>query len=387
MRRISIGLAAALALCLAGGCEENDVGSFDGSDGDTDTDTDTDTDADGDGDSDGDSDADGDTDSDGDSDGDTDTTCEEVTSNAENVLVPVDIVIAIDNSGSMDFESSWVQQNMNGFSGQIVASGVDAHIVLISASTAQSDNGICVPAPLGSGSCPADSNPPNYRHVEQSVGSNDALYQIHQTFGQWSDMLRPGSERHFIVMSDDDSDDSAAAFVGWMSGHGIDEFRFHSIVASIGPLAAIATSFCVAFGVPLTAAAGTVYMELTDLTGGVYGDLCLQDFAGVFDEVATVVSDAGIVCEWEIPEPPEDQEFVADEVNVDFVDGDAVTHAIGWVESAADCDDVEHGWYYDDNENPTTIHVCPQTCAWMQGEEDAQVIIKFGCETIVADPE
>jgi hypothetical protein len=377
------GLVIALALCLAGGCEKNEIGSS----GDGDVDGDSDGDSDGDTDGDTDADADGDADGDGDSDGDTDTVCDEVTSVAENVLVPVDIIIAIDNSGSMDYESNWVQANMNGFSGQIVASGVDAHIVLISATTAQSDNGICVPAPLGSGDCPVDSNPPNYRHVEQPIGSNDALYRVHQTFDQWSDMLRPGSERHFIVMSDDNSDDTAATFVGWMSGHGIDEFRFHSIVASIGPLAAIANSFCLALGVPLTAAAGTVYMELTQLTGGVYGDLCLQDFAGVFDEVATVVSDVEIVCEWEIPEPPEYQTFVADEVNVDFVDGDEVTHAIGWVESAADCDGVEHGWYYDDNDDPTMIHVCPQTCDWMQGEENAQVIIKFGCETIVADPE
>ena len=73
-------------------------------------------------------------------------------------------------------------------------------------------------------------------------------------------------------------------------------------------------------------------------------------------------------------------------VNIVFsYDGDS--HIVGRVNSADDCDDVSHGWYYDDPSNPTMIYVCPQTCDWFQSEEGAGLIIQFGCETEVADPE
>jgi len=302
----------------------------------------------------------------------------------------VDIVIAIDNSGSMDFEAGFVQDYMNDFSEQIVLAGVDAHIVLISATSEQSDNGICVDVPLGSGACPDDSNPPSYLHVPQSVGSTDSLYQIYSTYSLWAEMIRPGSHRHFLVVSDDNADDSAADFIGWMTDSidpPIPEFKFHAITASVGPVEAVMTSFCVAFSVPLTANKGVVYEELVALTGGVYGDLCLQDFAPVFDELATVVSDVAIVCEWVIPDPPDEMEFVADEVNLNFIDADDVEHVIPYVASPEDCDLVEHGWYYDDPLDPAMIILCPQTCEWVQGQEGSSITIGFGCETIIADPE
>jgi len=60
-----------------------------------------------------------------------------------------------------------------------------------------------------------------------------------------------------------------------------------------------------------------------------------------FDELATEVSDVSIACEWEIPDPPDNQALVANQVNVEFVDGDGVANQIGYVESEADCEDED----------------------------------------------
>ncbi len=388
--RHALGSALLAAFFAALGCEDDkvkkvgpDAGTDAGTDGDSDGDSDSDAD------SDADSDSDSDADSDSDTDGDLDTDCAEVTSTADNQYPPVDIVIAVDNSGSMEFEAGAVQSNMNSFSQQISAADIDVRIVMISATYPADEEGVCVDPPLGDPPCPDGSNPPTYLHVAEPIASHDSLQVIRDTHEQWKDMLREGSYRHFVVVSDDNSDDSAQDFIDWMAALDppITDFRFHAIVASIGPAQAMLTNFCKALGVPVTAAAGTVYMNLVDLTGGVYGDLCLQDFQPVFDELATEVSDVSIACEWEIPDPPDNQELVADQVNVEFVDGDDVAHQIGYVESEADCEDVEHGWYYDDPEDPTMIHVCPQTCEWIQGQEGAEVVIKFGCQTIPADPE
>jgi hypothetical protein len=48
------------------------------------------------------------------------------------------------------------------------------------------------------------------------------------------------------------------------------------------------------------------------------------------------------------------------------------------------CDEVEYGWYYDDNKNPKKIILCDQTCDYIKSVEDGRIDIQFGCETIPA---
>jgi hypothetical protein len=369
LRTTTVALLLACAWCS--GCAA-DNGEGAGSGGDTDSDGDVDTDAD------------SDADTDADTEDDTETEfeeCSEVSESAQNALSPVDIVIAVDNSGSMTAEAGYVQENMNGFSEQIVDSGIDVHIVLLSASSSMS-NGICVDAPLGSGSCPDDTNLPSFLHHIVQIDSHDSLYKIWNTYPYWVDMLRVGSIRHVVVVSDDNSMGTAEAFVNGMADQvpPFDEFTFHAIASYVDPWPACMVDPphpCCEF----SAAAGTVYQELAETTGGIYADLCVQDFQPVFDELAEVVADVPIACEWQIPEPPDDEVFDKDKVNVDYIDGDDQVHPIGHVDLVDQCDDVSHAWYYDDNDEPTSIRVCPQTCAWIQADLQATIVIKFGCET------
>jgi hypothetical protein len=432
MRLQNLILLSILLPLLAWGCEsggksnENDqLPGTDGdadSDGDTDTDNDSDGDGDGDsdGDSDNDSDADGDSDSDSDADGDSDSDsdgdsdsdsdgdsdsdsdsdtdsdtgtdsndeCASVTDQAEMKSLPVDIIIAVDNSGSMTEEAKWVQNNMNQFSNQIDASGVDYHIVLISEGNT-SDEGICVAAPLGNGNCPLDSKPPNYLHIDAFVNSSDSLAVVNATYNQWKSMLRPDSIRHFLVVSDDNSDDSGADFTNWMAAKGITDFTFHAIVASAG--AEIAFK-CMGGGGhaccskvfppgPLGAERGTVYIQLSKSTGGIWGDLCKQDFGPVFNELATAIGEVSIACQWDIPDPPAGETFDPTKVNIKFYDGSGGEFDVGYVDDPSQCDNVQHGWYYDDSTNPTQILVCDQTCEWLQEFEDGSIEIILGCET------
>jgi hypothetical protein len=353
-----------LATCAAddGGGGESDADSDTDSGGDTDTDTSTDVDP------------------------DTDTgfeECSEMSISAQNSLTPVDIIIAVDNSGSMTAEAEFVQENMNDFSQQIVDSGVDAHIVLISSPNDVSTNGICVDAPLGSGSCPDDTNMPNYLHVPWPVSSVDALMQIRDSYETWwDDMLREDSVRHFVVVSDDNSWLPALEFIDDMAelDPPMEEFLSHAIASPMDVATACAMDPphpCCYFA----ASMGTVYLELAALTEGIFADLCSQDFGPVFDELAEVVTDVPISCEWVIPDPPDDEVFDPEMVNVDYIDEEDVVHPIGHVNSADDCDDVSHAWYYDDPDDPETIKVCPQTCFWIQSSPDATIVIKFGCET------
>jgi hypothetical protein len=292
---------------------------------------------------------------------------------AENTLQPADIVFVVDNSGSMGDEAGAVQANLNSFSQQIIDSGIDVHVVLIS-SYPEEGNGICVEPPLGSGGCPAaDSNPPVFTHIDQEVDSNNALQLLLGQHAAWAGVMREDAAKHIVIVTDDESDLDAVSFDNQFRA--LDpsyiEYKLHGIVSMENCADA--------------AEIGNVYIILGQLTGGLLSDLCDQNFQPVFDLLATeVIGGSVLACEWAIPEPPEGETLDPNAVNVEFDDGQGMVETIGRVDDPADCAGVADGWYYDDPAAPTTILACPQTCERMQNAMMASVSIQLGCATIPA---
>lgn len=320
-----------------------------------------------------------------------------VTATDTTVMVPADIIIGVDTSSSMQAEAAFVQEELNRFSQQIIASGVDARVILIAKPTdlpVEADAGgmggmpgggmggrqtysICIDAPLGSGNCPDDSNLPGYLHVNQYVASHDVLNQFINTFPQWRDQLRPNSLKAFLVISDDDATDqpnnSAAAFTNALQGLDADLFARWNMNA------VYSFSMCP----DLAAAIGDVFKDLVAQTGGVEGDLCAQDFQPVFDKLATqIVENAGaeLVCEWEIPPAVDGQAFSTELVDVNRTSATGAPTLLTRVSTSADC--MSGGWYFDDNYNPTRIVACESTCAEMQDDAGGGIDVSFGCEVV-----
>jgi hypothetical protein len=299
---------------------------------------------------------------------------------ADNEPQPADIIVVVDNSGSMSFEALSVQANLDAFSQQIIDSGIDVHVVLMSRYPGDGngpngeETGICIDPPLGSGGCPADdTNLPVFEHIGDSISSNDALEKLLYHEPKWKQALRDDAALHFVIVSDDESALDAASFDNQLKA--LDpqyaDYELHGIVC---------TSQCAE-----AEAIGQVYIELGMLTGGIVADLCDQDFQPVFDQLATeVIGGATIACEWPIPEPPPGESFDPAKVNVEFLDGQGGGFEIGWVESEADCAAVADGWYYDDPDAPTMIRACPQTCDQIQGIATGTIEITLGCETLPA---
>ena len=322
----------------------------------------------------------GDPTSDSDSDSDTEGSCAEVKVEAENKKQPADIIFVIDNSGSMDYEQDEVQSNMNSFSTQIIESGIDAHVVLIS-----NDN-ICIAGPLGSGQCPSDTKLPNYLHVDDGVSSSNALSKLLDNHDNWKDMMRPDGAKHVVVVSDDDSDMGADTFNNAFKalGPSYQDYKLHAIVGNwdISDILECAKD-------PVCCATidseGKVYEQLVEMTGGLLGPLCdngEQKFGEIFDTLSMeVVQEAGIACEWEIPDPM-GMEIDFDKVNVDYNDGMGNDQAIPKVTDADACANLE-AWYYDNEDMPTKIFACPALCTKIQGNLDAKVDVKFGCESLI----
>jgi hypothetical protein len=317
--------------------------------------------------------------------------CTGVSEEAENRVQPADIVIIVDNSGSMTFEAGAVQQHMNNFAQAIIAANIDPRVTLISAGS-DGDNGICIPPPLGSGTCPNDTALPVYKRIDRGVGSNNPLQLLLELFPQYQDMLRTGATKHFIAVTDDESDINAQEFDTQIRPllQGLDpafqKYTFHGIYAFTGPFAGGTPCFDITF--QKAAAEGTVYRALVQMTGGAQGDLCLQDFAPVFAAVSqNVIQGSGLACEWVIPPPPNGGTLDKNKVNVSYTPTGGAPQPIGYVSDPSQCPNVQNGWYYDNAANPTKVLACPNTCSVIQqGGAGAKIDITFGCEQIVAVP-
>jgi hypothetical protein len=326
--------------------------------------------------------------------------CAAVSETAKNEYQPLDIIFVIDNTPSMLDEINEVRANMNLFSERIVDSGLDARIVLVSCLPGDCDNkkfhGICIDPPLGAtdgcieGGPYDDTNLPDYLHISRRVPSVKGLEITLDTFDEWQSMLRPNAKKHFVIVSDDTDETSAKAFneaVLQLDPEQFADYQFNGIFAYMSKDDACAISSsepCCTYAAPEGNANSweTVYADLVTLTGGVSGDLCLQDFNPVFDELAqSVIASAELSCEWEIPEPPDGETLDPALVNIDFLDGEGDMTTIGNIESEDQCDRVDNAWYYDNPDNPKKILVCPTTCDWIRGFSNAQIVLQFGCKT------
>lgn len=91
--------------------------------------------------------------------------CATVTAEAELTTVPVDIIIVLDNSGSMHEEMGAVERNINqNFATILTATGVDYRVILLSrhrrgartTGETEANTSVCVTQPLsGLSTCPA----------------------------------------------------------------------------------------------------------------------------------------------------------------------------------------------------------------------------------------
>ena len=327
--------------------------------------------------------------------------CEEIIAEADEGVLPADVIFVVDNSGSMNAEAQATQQAIADFASIIINAMIDVHVILISADNTD-DAGVCAPPPLGSGSCPNDENLPIFRHVNVGVGSSDGLQKILDTYPMWSAQLRANATKTIGIITDDDSALGATDFTTQLIALDptFQGFKFDAIVAfedsstNETNCELFSGGNCAAFPccgpnddpIPpcayIPADVGAVYQQLVSQTNGVIEDICIQQFSQVFQDMATaVVQGSQIPCIYDIPDPGGNNEIDFGKVNVEYrQDANATPQDIFFVQSEGDCD-ASGGWYYDDPQNPTQILLCEATCTAVQQSTDGSVSVLFGCAT------
>lgn len=162
---------------------------------------------------------------------------------------PVDIIWAIDNSGSMGPHILALANNLTAFLRDLSASGADAHVTVLTAGAAQQ--------------FAAHASDPKVHLLDVDIQSTDALRKLLEHFQKYSGWLRGGVRTDITVSTDDGSDMTAAEFRTQMElklGH---PFTFHAHIADFA-------AGCGSLGTRPP----TVYKTLAQDTGGATLLLC-----------------------------------------------------------------------------------------------------------------
>lgn len=91
-----------------------------------------------------------------------------------------------------------------------------------------------------------------------------------------------------------------------------------------------------------------------------------------------------LACVFAMPEAQGTEPIDKDLVNLTYTPANAEPITIAKVTDPTKCDSAGGwGWYYDDNENPNVIQLCPALCDNVQKFEGGKINIVIGCETKV----
>lgn len=299
---------------------------------------------------------------------------------------PVDIIMVIDQSGSMNEEIEQVKANINRLGKYLDSTNLDYRLVMIAGLPGNGSLPVCVPPPLGGPSC--QSKPPRFRAVNEHVESWDALKLVLQTYDstdpskKWADFLRQDAIKVFIPVTDDDATDVflprpvAESFdaeilkrgKGTFGTRGARKYVFYPIIG----VEKGSTNRC-----STAVNNGPVYLDLVKLTKGQAFSVCETDYAPVFAAIGKSIA-TSVACEVAIPEPPENETFDPEKVNVVFTDSTETTTILP-KDDTSGCFEGANGWQYD--ETKTRILLCGDACATARSDPSAKIDVQFGCAT------
>jgi hypothetical protein len=347
-----------------------------------------------------------------------DPTCATQSSDATLVTEPVDIVVILDNSGSMEDELDAVEKNINlNFATILQESQVDYRLILISrhrvaerTASEEASTSICVQAPLsGLATCPAARPVFSDRFFQYStkVESTDSFDIVLDSFAPpfededkydlapngWSAWLRPGAKKVFLELTDDDEDMTADAFIQALISMGPQHFgtnpnqpnlTFHSIIGVVEktpvtdpyrPDEPVQTVACA--NVTTT---GATYQDLSKKTGGLRFPICqFAAYDVVFRTIAEdVIAKRTIQCDFAIPQAPADRTLDLTKVAVNYVKGDS-SGSVKFLQAATPDDCQPDAFYIADNR----IYLCPEACGVVQADPKSTVDVLFTCESTI----
>jgi hypothetical protein len=306
------------------------------------------------------------------------TGCTASSAMVEEGFAPIDIIYVVDSSGSMSNEAERVQENMNEFSRQLGLLELDYHVVMITTSSY-----VSVPPPLG-------TDTERYMLIDRPVSSHEPLQALLDEYPTYSSFLRRSAITHFVAVTDDESDVTAADFRARMEANLMRNFTFHAIASEEGPTSLTnpegACQVSSGFPPEGAAAPGIQYYDLARLTGGLTFSICTPagEWASLFDSLTTAIAvPMALPCRYEVPLAPDGMELDPFRVNVVYTSGSGAEQVLPYAGGTAgeDPDCTGGGWYYE-SDAQDVILICPNTCSMIEADAEGRLDLAFGCMTV-----
>lgn len=277
--------------------------------------------------------------------------------------VQADVIVLLDTSGSMGEETKLTSKAIVDLAGAMTARGVDHRIVLVGKSSGCCQ--ICVPPPVGGPNC---SDGPAFKQVKTAVGSTNALSQAVASYSVFQAFLRQEAEKHFVVISDDDSAKPASWFTAELAklkNPGFPEgFVLHAVVAQ----GSVPNKGC-----STGAKIGKVYIELAGKTGGKSHPICESDaqvWSGWFGGIGEAVAKGGNACAYPLPEAAKNKADLTQSLKI-FLSVGGTKTPLSPAAAAASCG-TSLGYTLAGD----TITLCPAACKVAAG---ATLALEFAC--------
>ncbi len=131
------------------------------------------------------------------------------------------------------------------------------------------------------------------------------------------------------------------------------------------------------------AVAGSTISSLNAIAvaGGTVKAYDVTQNIGEFSKKMAEIRASALSCEFVIPPPPMAQQLDPTKVNLSYTAGGQGTpKTLPHVDNLAACGS-KLGWFYDNNAKPTKVELCPSSCKTVQADSKAIVSVLFGCAT------
>lgn len=327
--------------------------------------------------------------------------------------MPIDLIVAVDTSSSMNAASNAVEQNINENLAQILeSSGLDYRVIVIAGYG--SGINLCIGPPLGGADCasppPMPANTERFKHyVVNGLGSGSILQAIFNFYSAadnsgeapsgYQDWLRPDSQKVFLLFSDTGSSPNATSVGDTFDANllaipgspfGTPQARnytFHSIIGmrqstpATAPWLAtdpIVGGVCSGGGIDDDdLGAGGCVQQVSILSGGLRFPICQHGaFDVVFQRIAdSVLQRAVVACDIPFPEAPAGESIDPNTLTVTLTpSGGGQPVKMHQVADAQAC--VADAFFVEDE----IIHLCEAACDAVQEDVTAKVDVSFGCD-------
>ncbi len=108
-----------------------------------------------------------------------------------------------------------------------------------------------------------------------------------------------------------------------------------------------------------------------------------QNVEQEFTDAIHTIRKTALACEYPIPATPDGSPLDYGKVNV-LYSYDNQQDLFRYVGNVGNCSFAsDHGWYYDDADMPTKVILCDQTCDRVQSSDNGEIDVQFGCPSLI----